>query len=71
MYSKIEVNGSNAHPLYVHLKKQRQGILGSESIKWNFTKFLVDREGEVIARFPPSITPSMLEEKISPLLQNR
>ena len=50
---KIEVNGPKAHPLYAHLKSAKKGLLGSEGIKWNFTKFLVDREGKVVARFAP------------------
>lgn len=54
MFAKIEVNGNNTHPLYVHLKKQRPGLLGSSAIKWNFTKFLVDRDGTVVQRFAPS-----------------
>ena len=53
MMEKIEVNGSNAHPLFVWLKKQAPGILGSEGIKWNFTKFLVNRNGQVIKRYAP------------------
>jgi glutathione peroxidase len=68
MYAKIEVNGSNAHPLYVYLKKQRPGLLGSGSIKWNFTKFLVDREGKVIQRFASSKKPSDMESEICRLL---
>ncbi|MFW2364955.1 MAG: glutathione peroxidase [Desulforhopalus sp.] len=69
MFAKIEVNGDNAHPLYVHLKKQRPGILGSGSIKWNFTKFLIDREGRVIDRFSPSTTPGVLEKNLLSLFQ--
>ena len=53
MFAKIEVNGPNTHPLYQHLKKQAPGLMGSEAIKWNFTKFLVDRSGNVQARFCP------------------
>jgi glutathione peroxidase len=68
MFAKIEVNGSNAHPLYVYLKKQRPGLLGSESIKWNFTKFLVDRDGTVIQRFAPSKAATELESEIVRLL---
>lgn len=68
LFAKLEVNGSNAHPLYVYLKKQRPGILGSGAIKWNFTKFLVDRDGEVVARFSPSTTPAAVAKKISSLL---
>lgn len=69
LFAKIEVNGKNAHPLYVYLKSQRPGLLGSEAIKWNFTKFLVDRDGEVVARFPPSTSPAAIAEEISSLLQ--
>ena len=60
MYAKIDVNGSDTHPLYLHLKKARPGLLGSGSIKWNFTKFLVDREGNVVERFSPSTPPAAL-----------
>jgi glutathione peroxidase len=69
LFAKIEVNGKNAHPLYVYLKSQRPGLLGSEAIKWNFTKFLVDRDGEIVARFPPSTSPAAIAEDISSLLQ--
>jgi len=68
MFAKIEVNGSNAHPLYAYLKKQRPGLLGSGSIKWNFTKFLVDREGNVIHRFASSKKASDLESEICKVL---
>jgi glutathione peroxidase len=68
MFSKIDVNGDTAHPLYKFLKKQQKGVLGTEAIKWNFTKFLVDREGNVIERFSPSDTPEQLEEHIAKLL---
>ena len=68
MFAKIEVNGGNTHPLYVHLKKQRPGILGSEVIKWNFTKFLVDREGHVVQRFSSSNKPASLTKEIESLL---
>lgn len=68
MFAKIEVNGSEAHPLYIHLKKQCPGLLGSQSIKWNFTKFLVDRNGNVVHRFAPSTTISELENEVSGLL---
>ena len=68
MFSKIDVNGENAHPLYVYLKKEQSGILGSESIKWNFTKFLVDKQGNVIERFAPTTAPEILEETIKGLL---
>ncbi len=68
MFAKVEVNGNDAHPLYVHLKKQRPGLLGSGSIKWNFTKFLVDREGTVATRFAPSTKISEIEGEMSRLL---
>jgi glutathione peroxidase len=61
MFAKIEVNGEGAHPLYQHLKSEKPGLLGSESIKWNFTKFLVGRDGRVIKRFAPTDTPASIE----------
>jgi len=63
MFSKIKVNGKDAHSLYKHLKDQKSGFL-TESIKWNFTKFLVDREGKVVARYAPSTKPEDIEEDI-------
>lgn len=60
MFSKIEVNGSGAHPLYVHLKKAAPGILGTEGVKWNFTKFLVDPQGKVLGRYAPKDKPESL-----------
>ena len=66
-FAKIEVNGANESPLYTYLKKQKGGILGS-AIKWNFTKFLVDREGNVVGRFAPTETPEKLEKNIKALL---
>src|SRR5215469_1430571 len=63
MFAKIEVNGSGAHPLYKYLKGEKSGLLGS-SIKWNFTKFLVDRAGKVVARFAPTATPEGLRKDI-------
>jgi glutathione peroxidase len=68
MFAKIEVNGSNAHPLYKYLKQQQPGILGSEAIKWNFTKFLVDRQGEVRKRFGSIDKPESLEADVVTLL---
>jgi len=68
MYAKIEVNGSNAHPLYEFLKKQRLGVPESGTIKWNFTKFLIDRDGHVVQRFAPSTKPGDLENDIEALL---
>ena len=67
MFSKIEVNGSNAHPLYNYLKGEKSGLLGS-SIKWNFTKFLVDRHGRVVARHAPTARPENLKKEIEALL---
>ena len=69
MYSKINVNGEETHPLYRYLKSKQPGILGTEAIKWNFTKFLVDKEGNVVERFGSSTKPKELEEKIEPLLK--
>jgi glutathione peroxidase len=66
---KIDVNGDQADPLYVHLKSQAAGILGSEAIKWNFTKFLVDRHGRVRQRYAPTTTPPALAAEIERLLQ--
>ncbi len=68
MHAKIDVNGSDTHPLYVRLKRSAKGLLGSERIKWNFTKFLVDREGRVIERFASITKPAQLAEKIEGLL---
>ena len=68
MFSKIDVNGADTHPLYVHLKENASGILGSEAIKWNFTKFLVDKNGKVLKRYAPSTTPKEIEQDIKNLL---
>jgi glutathione peroxidase len=67
MFAKIDVNGSNAHPLYQFLKNAKSGLLGS-SIKWNFTKFLVDRSGKVVARHAPTVKPEGLTKDIEALL---
>ena len=67
MFAKIEVNGVGAHPLYQWLKEQQRGALGG-SIKWNFTKFLVDKKGKVVDRFAPTTTPSAIEPQIEKLL---
>jgi glutathione peroxidase len=67
MFAKIDVNGPGAHPLYKFLKKAKRGLMGSR-IKWNFTKFLIDREGNVVARFSPSTTPKALVKKVEELL---
>jgi glutathione peroxidase len=66
--SKIEVNGPGAHPLFVWLKRQKRGLLGISGIKWNFTKFLVGRDGEVKGRFAPTTEPKALEGAIEALL---
>jgi glutathione peroxidase len=68
MYAKIAVNGAGAHPLYQYLKKAQTGLLGTEGIKWNFTKFLVDREGQVVKRFAPTDTPATIDADIAALL---
>ena len=67
MFAKIDVNGSNAHPLYQYLKNAKAGLLGS-SIKWNFTKFLLDRSGKVVARHAPTTKPEGLTKEIEALL---
>ena len=68
MFEKIEVNGENAHPIYKFLKENTKGILGSE-IKWNFTKFLIDSEGNVVDRFAPTTKPSKIKKDIEKLLK--
>jgi glutathione peroxidase len=68
MMRKIDVNGPGTHPLYAWLKHEKKGFLGSEGVKWNFTKFLVDRKGEVVKRFAPTDTPQSLEGAIEALL---
>jgi len=68
MMAKIEVNGPGAHPLYAYLKHARKGLLGSEAIKWNFTKFLVDRKGEPVRRFAPVDKPEQLSAAIEQVL---
>jgi glutathione peroxidase len=67
MFDKIDVNGDRAHPLYQYLRSAKSGLLGS-SIKWNFTKFLVDRSGRVVARHAPTTTPESLKKEIEALL---
>ncbi|MCC3246208.1 glutathione peroxidase [Methylocystis sp. WRRC1] len=68
MFAKIDVNGEKAHPLYRLLKHAAPGLLGSEAIKWNFTKFLVDRNGAVVKRYAPTDTPQAIERDIEALL---
>jgi glutathione peroxidase len=69
LYAKIDVNGESAHPLYRWLKTQAKGVLGTESIKWNFTKFLLDRRGNVMDRFAPATTPEQIESSVVTLLK--
>ena len=68
MFAKIDVNGENAHPLYKFLKHAAPGLLGSEGIKWNFTKFLVDRAGNVVKRYAPTDTPLQIERDVEAIL---
>ena len=68
MMRKIDVNGPATHPLYAYLKSSKKGVLGTEGVKWNFTKFLVDRKGQVAARFAPTVKPEDLEGAIEALL---
>jgi glutathione peroxidase len=67
MFDKIDVNGDNAHPLYQYLRREKSGLLGS-GIKWNFTKFLIDRAGKVVGRYAPIATPESLTRDIEALL---
>lgn len=69
MFSKIDVNGPNAHPVYQFLKSRKRGIFGTSRIKWNFTKFLIDRRGNVTRRYAPSTKPADLAADIESLLQ--
>lgn len=64
MFAKIDVNGANTHPLYKFLKKEAKGLLGSEAIKWNFTKFLVDKSGKVVRRYAPTDAPASIGKDI-------
>jgi len=68
MFAKVDVNGDDASPLFRHLKSAKKGILGSEAIKWNFTKFLVDRDGNVVERYAPKTEPKELENDVRTLL---
>lgn len=68
LFDKIDVNGDNAHPLYKFLKSEATGILGTQAIKWNFTKFLVNKNGDVIERFAPTTKPEAMESTIKALL---
>ncbi len=68
MFAKIKVNGAEAHPLYRYLKQSRPGLLGLEGIKWNFTEFLVDRNGQPVRRYAPSDTPESLDADVAAAL---
>jgi len=68
MFAKIDVNGPNTHPLYEFLKGEQPGVLGTKNIKWNFTKFLVDRNGKVVDRFAPMTKPEEIEKSIATVL---
>lgn len=68
MHAKVDVNGKGAHPLWRWIKREKPGVLGSKRIKWNFTKFLVDREGRVVERFAPTLAPADLAPAIEKLL---
>ena len=68
LFDKIEVNGENSHPLFAFLKQQAPGILGTKSIKWNFTKFLVNRQGEVLKRYAPTTKPEAIIADIERVL---
>ncbi|MFC7678729.1 glutathione peroxidase [Paenibacillus sp. GCM10028914] len=70
LFSKIDVNGESAHPLFKYLSSEAPGALGTKRIKWNFTKFLVDRDGKVVKRFAPADTPEKIEAHIKALLEN-
>ncbi|KKC27112.1 glutathione peroxidase [Sphingomonas sp. SRS2] len=69
MFAKVEVNGPNAHPLYAWLKSHAKGILGTEGIKWNFTKFLIDRNGGIVCRYAPTTKPEAIRGDIEELLE--
>ena len=69
MFAKVDVNGDSAAPLYKFLKKEKPGLMGSEAIKWNFTKFLVDRDGKVVERYAPNTEPAAIAPDIEKLLQ--
>jgi len=68
MFAKIDVNGANAHPLWKWLKEEKGGLLGFDGIKWNFTKFLVGRDGAVVKRYAPTDTPEKIERELAPVL---
>lgn len=68
MFAKVDVNGDNAHPLWKHLKGEAPGVLGTEGIKWNFTKFLIGRDGKVAKRYAPTTKPEEIADDIEKLL---
>ncbi len=68
LFARVEVNGSDAHPLFAFLKGEAPGVLGTTAIKWNFTKFLVDRSGQVVKRYAPATPPAEIEKDIERLL---
>ncbi|HET9618105.1 MAG TPA: glutathione peroxidase [Pseudolabrys sp.] len=68
VFAKVEVNGPGAHPFFQWLKREAKGLLGSQRIKWNFTKFLIDRDGRVVRRFAPNATPESIRPDIERLL---
>ena len=68
LFAKIDVNGAGAHPLFRWLKSEKAGVFGTEAIKWNFTKFLVDRTGQVVKRYAPNDTPDAIDKDVSDLL---
>lgn len=68
MFAKVDVNGDGAHPLFQFLKREARGVMGSEKIKWNFTKFLVNREGQVVRRYAPTVKPEGIRADIEALL---
>ena len=70
IFEKVDVKGEDAHPLFKYLTSEKKGLLGSESIKWNFTKFLIDKEGKPIARFAPNTTPDKISKEIENLLKD-
>jgi glutathione peroxidase len=68
MYAKVDVNGAKAHPFWQWLKKEKGGLLGMDGIKWNFTKFLIDKHGNVIKRYAPTDTPEKIEKDLAAVL---
>ena len=69
MFKKVDVNGDATAPVYKYLKSAKPGLLGTEAIKWNFTKFLVDRDGNVVERYAPNDTPESIEREVAKVLQ--